>query len=572
MLRGHKPAIAVALAGLLALSACGSSSSGGGGGSGSGGAGSIDLQKLPDTPVDTRAGKSGGTFRMTIGEPAAIDPYNASEEEGILVAKNLFDTLTTVAPDGKLEKLLAANYSSDASCTNWTFDIKTGQKFSNGDPVDAAAVKRGMTRTALGTAGSEVSYHMADIKGYDELQSSHQTDPSKVDFSGVQASGLTLKIALTAPDCDFDMKTAQSAFSPVPVSAGAADNKTYNDMPIGNGPFKLAEPWQHDRSITLVRNDAYTDGPKALLDKVQLTINDGQTSGFEDTGFGNGNFDYARVVPNDLEPFAKKYYSSDLAKNQFLKEEAYRTTYLQVQVQKKPMDSVAAREAVSYAIDRDAIVKSVLQNAYKKATALVPPPFASQGTYQPGVCASCVKSDPEKAKQLAKDAGLGDGTKVTIKYPSGYGHEAEMEAIKGQIETTLGWSVDLKGVMGRILAQDYVNPNSTGLFWASWSADYPTAWNFLGPLLGTQPASDPGNNGGRYSNKQVDKLLAEGQADPNAASRAAKYRAAEKIAIGQDLALIPLWVPSEYRVFNNKFVGVNIDFFGNPTLRTIGLK
>ena len=77
----------------------------------------------------------------------------------------------------------------------------------------------------------------------------------------------------------------------------------------------MAGPWQHDKSITLVRNPNYTDGPKALLDKVDLTINDGSDSSYEDKGFTNGDFDYARVTPDDLQAFANKYYSSDPSKN-----------------------------------------------------------------------------------------------------------------------------------------------------------------------------------------------------------------------------------------------------------------
>ena len=104
MLRRKTPAIAVALVSALAVAACGSSSSGGSkgsGGGGGGGNGSVDLAKLPVTPVDTRTGKSGGTFRLTIVEPTAIDPYNSQESEGQLVTKNIFDTLVTVQPDGK---------------------------------------------------------------------------------------------------------------------------------------------------------------------------------------------------------------------------------------------------------------------------------------------------------------------------------------------------------------------------------------------------------------------------------------------------------------------------------------
>ena len=139
-------------------------------------------------------------------------------------------------------------------------------------------------------------------------------------------------------------------------------------------------------------------------------------------------------------------------------------------------------------------------------------------------------------------------------------------------QQVLGWKVNIVPLPFKTLLKNENDPNATGLFRPAWGADYPTSWDFLGPLLGTQPANNPGQNSGRYSNPQFDKLLAEGQAETDATKRAADYRAAEKLAIGQDLALIPLWYRTQYRVFNPKFVGVNLDFFENPTLATIGLK
>ena len=91
-------------------------------------------------------------------------------------------------------------------------------------------------------------------------------------------------------------------------------------MPIGNGPFMMAGPWQHDKSITLVRNPNYTDGPKPLLDKVSLTINDGSDSSFEYKGFTNGDFDYARVVPERSAGRPPTSTTTAItAKNQFIK-------------------------------------------------------------------------------------------------------------------------------------------------------------------------------------------------------------------------------------------------------------
>jgi oligopeptide transport system substrate-binding protein len=110
------------------------------------------------------------------------------------------------------------------------------------------------------------------------------------------------------------------------------------------------------------------------------------------------------------------------------------------------------------------------------------------------------------------------------------------------------------------------------LFSGSWGADYPTAWDILESLLGSEPPGNPGANRGLNSNKTVDGLLAGGQAEPDPTKRADDYRQAEKIAIGEDLGLIPLWYRTQYSAFSKKFVGVNLDFFQSPTLGSIGLR
>jgi oligopeptide transport system substrate-binding protein len=551
--------------GATATSCAGASQTGTGTGTGT--RAGVDLRALPASARDDRVGKPGGTFRMAIGEPAAIDPFNAEESEGQLVTKNLFDTLLTVDPSGKLQKQLAASYTRNATCTVWTFDLKAGQRFSNGEPVDAESVRRGMTRAAIGKAASDEAYHMAGVAGFEALQANKATS-----FAGVRAAGLTLTVKLTAPDCEFDLKTTQPVFSPVPPEAGAASNTAYNDRPIGNGPFMMAGPWQHDKSITLVRNPNYTDGPEPLLSKVALTIYSSD-SHFEYAGLVAGDFDYARVMPDDLQAAADRYYQPSRDASGFIKYPSWGVNYLLTNVRNAPLNSVAARQAVSYAINRTAIINGVLKNSVTLATSLVSPAFASQGTYQPGVCTSCAAPDPAKARMEAAKAGLPPGSKVSIVYSTGGGADGWIQAISGELNQVLGWKVDLKPEPFKESLQNEADPKASGLFRDGWVADYPTSWDFLAPLLGTQPAGNPGDNLSAYSNPAVDRLLAAGLAEPNATLRASDYRQAEKIAIGQDLALIPLWYRTEYRAFDaKKWVGINNDFFENPTLRTIGLR
>ena len=151
-----------------------------------------------------------------------------------------------------------------------------------------------------------------------------------------------------------------------------------------------------------------------------------------------------------------------------------------------------AREAVSYAIDRDAIIKGILKDSVTKATSLVPPPFATQGTYQPGICASCVKQDPAKAKAAGQEAGLGPGTKVNLEYNTGAGHEGWIQAVAGELQQVLGWKVNIVPLPFKTLLKDENEPNASGLFRPAWGADYPTSWDFLVPAAGHPAGRQPG--------------------------------------------------------------------------------
>lgn len=520
---------------------------------------------LPDV-----AGKPGGTFRLGITEPTAIDPYNAQESEGLLVTKALFTGLVDVKPDGTVIPGVADKWAPNADCTEWTFDLKQGTTFSNGEPVDAAAFKRGWTRSVAKAAASDVAYHLAEVKGYDELQAGTAQDLVGADATNPNQ----FKVTLTKPDCEFVLHTIVGPASPVPTVAGAADNKTYNDLPIGNGPFKMDGPWQHDKGIKLVRNDTYGAGPKANLDSVEITITPADSgSQAEYNGFNNGQFDWARMPT----PVLTQARSANEPKNQWISKKTAGINYLLVEVTKAPLDKADARKAISEAIDRNAIAQGVFQGAQVPATALVPASF--KGAYQPGVCTAC-KYDPEDAKKLAASAGLTPGTEITFQFNTGGGHEEWTAAVKQQLEQNLGLKVNYSGVPFKDLLKNEQQPAATGLYRAAWGADYPTAQNFLGPLLSTESigAATPndvaqGDNRGRYSNPQFDQLLAKAAGTPDQAARDDLYKQAEKIAIGDDMGLIPLWARQQFRLANTaKFGNVKMDFFENPTLGQITLK
>jgi oligopeptide transport system substrate-binding protein len=506
-------------------------------------------------------------FRLGIVEPVAIDPYNAHESEGHSVTKALFEGLTKVAP-GTAEVVpgVAERWGHNESCTEWVFDLRRDTRFSNGEAVTAQSFVDGMTRAAVQDARSDTAQFLSDIEGYAAVHGSADGGPTATTFSGLLAPDpQRLEVRVSQPNCEFDKKTVQPVFSPVPRAAGKAEPASaFAQMPIGNGPFKMKEPWRHDRSITLVRNDLYY-GPKPSLDEVRFTILPAQTAvELEYRNFRAGRADWARVPPARL-PEAKAEYEG---RGQFISQPKFGATFLLVNVVNPPLDDVKARQAVSLAIDRDAIIASAFNGFQTKATSLLPPPLRPY--HQPGACTTCERPDPDRARALALEGGIPPGTRVNLAFNTGAGNEAWVQTLAAQLRDVLALDVKLEAYPFRELLEKQQAPDASGLFRQAWGIDYPSADAFLRPLL-SEDALPPGDNRGRYVNRQFDALLDQAVAEPDEARKVALTQEAERIAIGEDQALIPLWYRTQYRVFSRRFSGVAMDFFESPTFADIRL-
>jgi len=520
--------------------------------------------------------KQGGVFRLGIVEPTAIDPYNSHESEvenvtrfeGPNITKALFEGLVKVdRATSELVPGVARTWSHDDGCSQWTFRLRSGTTFSNGEVVTAHSFIDGMTRAAVSDPPSDSAHFLDGIDGYDAIRAAGgRTSPAPSTLAGLSApDDNTLVVKLAKPNCELDKLVLQPVFSPVPKEAGKADpNSAYYGMPIGNGPFKMREPWNHNVGVVLVRNDLYY-GPKAHLDEVDFTIlGSEKATEAEYANFQDGKADWARIPPPAL-PEARATFKP---RKEFIAESKFGVNYLLVNVANPPLNNVKARQAISLAINRDAVIGEAFGGFQTKATSLVPPSLAA--FYQPGVCTGCGKADPVEAKRLAQEGGIPPGTPVRFSFNTGGGHEEWVQLVAQQLRDTLGLNVDVQGMAYRDLVAKEEAPDATGLYRASWGSDYPSADGFLRPLL-SGASFPPGDNRGRYENPYFDSLLDRAQKANAESEKVALTRRAEKVAIGSDVALIPLWYRTQYRVVSNKFKNVYLDSFENPTLAEISL-
>lgn len=478
---------------------------------------------------------TGGTLVIYSGNPVAIDPYNAQESNGTVVTYNLFDSLTRYDFKKKeLQPLAASSWEVSADNKTFTFHIKEGAKFHNGETVDAMSFKRGWTRVVdPKTQGSPsvVSYHLAMVKGYDELLSGDTKE-----FAGLSCPDpQTFVVELTEPFADFPTVCAHVALAPVPQAA--LDNPAdFLIAPIGNGPFQMDGKWVDSQYITIKRFDDYY-GEKAKLDMVHFNIQKDPETAYRE--FEAGNITVTSVPTTQFKIVKEKYGTSEdgytiTPKHQLANGASASVNHIQFNLKNPACQDVDVRRALSLAIDRQAIVDNVTQGANKPADGIIPPVIEG---YQEGAWKYC-KYDPEQANQL-----------LDKKYPRNAEGKRDLTV---ELEYNLDGSVkDVMAAVANDWAKLGIQTQTTTKEWAAvlqdyndhnfmigrsgWSADYPILDNFLYPLF----QSESTDNGSAFSDAEIDKKLEQARATSDKAQRIALYQEINKL-IGEQVPMIPL--------------------------------
>jgi oligopeptide transport system substrate-binding protein len=492
--------------------------------------------------------QKGGTLSYYIGDPAAIDPYNTQESEGTNVESNLFDSLTAFDPldPSKVIPAAAEKWEANADASVWTFHLNKNDKFADGTPVTAKDFIYAWNRIAnpdtLNTATkkvdpSQISYHLAPVKGFDDVQAKKAKE-----MSGLKAvDDYTLEVTLTKPFGDFEYVVAHPALAPVPeklVTDGVDYNGTkvaYGEMPIGNGPFKMKEPWKAGQYIKVVRNDAYY-GDQALLDEVDFRIfKDPDTAYLE---FEAGNLDFTQISLGKIKEAQQKYGTSDDGYTvepgkQVLLGAENSIYYLVCNDSQAPMNNDKFRRAVSAGINRQAICSSLFQDTRQPADNIIPPGIAG---YEPGAWPD-TKYDVEAAKKMLADAGYPDGKgapEFSLWYNSDGGHQKIMELVQADL-TKLGLKVKLQATPDFPTYLKQLGAGKALIGRLGWSADYPIMYNFLYPLFNSKSA----DNYSKFNDPAVDKAIDDASKISDTAARMKAFQEVDK-TIGAKFPVIPL--------------------------------
>ncbi len=485
----------------------------------------------------------GGTFNFYISEPAFIDPYNLQESEGTQVGQAVFDSLVAFDPiTSELKPAAAASWEPNEDATVWTFKLVEGAKFHDGTPVTAADFKYAWERICNPATESEISYHLAVVKGYDEMQ-----DGTATELEGVKAvDDTTLEVTLNYGFADFEFVVGHPALAPVPKAAVEADPAAFSDMPIGNGPFKMAEPWAHDQYIKVVKFDDYY-GDEPNIDGIDFKILADQDTAFLE--FEAGNLDFVPIPSGRIQTTVDAYgespdgYTVNPGEQVSLGAEQA-IYYLLINNTDPALQDPNVRAALSLAIDRQDICDKVFEGTRTPATGIVPPGIVGQSAN----AFPYAKYDVEAAKAKLAEAGFPEGAgfpTISLEYNSGSGHEDILQLVQEDLKA-IGVNGELVGsewaqYLDKLGAKDY----QIGRL--GWIADYPIMDNFLYPLFKT----GSGDNYSFYSNPDVDTMLDEARTTVDDDARVALYQDAEAI-IGEDAVVIPMFYYRHTRVASDR--------------------
>ncbi|BFM23040.1 ABC transporter substrate-binding protein [Microbacterium sp. che218] len=495
--------------------------------------GAVGLMLAGCAGGDTDSGSASGSgdasaiIRTNGSEPQnPLIPTNTNEVGGGKILDSIFAGLVYYDADGAPVNDMAESIVTNDP-QNLTVTLKKGQKFTDGTEVKADNFIKAWNYGAQLSNNQLNSYFFEDIVGFSYDADSELTGLKKVD-------DYTFTIELSKPAADFALRLGYSAFFPLPDSA-FADMAAFGENPIGNGPYKLASDsaWQHNVQIDLVKNDDYQGGRTVANGGLTVVFYASQDAAYAD--LLGGNVDVIDAIP----PASQATFTSDLGDRAVNQPAAVFQSFTIPErlAHFSGEEGKLRRQALSMAINRDEITKTIFQGTRTPASDFTSPVINGWSDSLEG--SDVLKYDEAKAKDLWAQADAispWTGT-FQIAYNADGGHQTWVDAVTNSIKNTLG--IDASGAPYPTFkeARSAITDRSIQTaFRTGWQADYPGLYNFLGPLY----ATDASSNDGDYSNPQFDQLLSDGIAETDVDTQNQDFQKAQEILL-QDLPAIPLW-------------------------------
>lgn len=461
--------------------------------------------------------------------PVSFDSAVIQDVDTSQLLQQIYEGLVQLSPDNKLVPCLADSWKISPDGKTYTFHLRSGVKFQNGQPLTAADVAYSLARPLDPALASPVALtYLGDIVGAQDVAAGKAQSLAGVKVIDPQTLSITITQpksywinTLTYPTACVVCKSAVAALGHRRVGA--------NDLAqgIATGPFQLTR-YQQDREVDLAANRSYWDGAPLLAGQKHIIVAD---AGTRHALFASGQLD---IMGGEEFGDLKADKANPVLKNDIRISPRASTMYLSCNENVyAPFKDVRVRQALAYATDKEKLRQRATEGSWSVAGTLLPPGiFGSDPNYKG------IPFDLAKAKTLLAEAGYPGGNglpPLRIYYNEKTVYTRTTVDLMRQMYSEIGINVQAQPMeWGALLSA--INKNTIlPSFCLAWVADYLDPQDFYSLLL---TSSSPENHNG-YKNSQLDALCAQADVEPGHAKRVALYQKIEVIAT-EDSSRIPL--------------------------------
>ncbi len=481
------------------------------------------------------------TLRIALAsEPTAVDPHYHDLSPNNALAAHIFGSLIEQDELQKLHPSLATSWENDGQ-NRWTIKLRQGVKFSNGEPFGAQDVlftfcRTQKNETKVSDSFVDVAANFAKVEAPDDSTVVIETKAPEPLMPTLLSALPILSASIVKHDkITYDVANNCGVTGPWPV----VNNFNDGTAAIGTGPYKL-KSYVRGSGIELERNPTYwgTAEPWATVRFVPVT-----NAGPRLAGLLAGDYDVIENpaardlgrIANDkrfghvITPSTRViYFQLDVARDD--------SPFVKAPDGKNPLKDARVRKAMSLAIDRDAIIKRIMDGAAAPAYQFLPDGMSGALTNPPKLT-----YDPAQAKKLLAEAGYPNGFQVTLSSTNDrYINDSQITQAVAQYLTQIGIKAEVDA-MTRAVYFPRRAKREFSVAMGGWSSGTGEASSFLRYWPATPNAAKTvgGSNYGGYKNEEFDKTLATALSTFDDARRAELLQQAITIVLA-DGAFIPL--------------------------------
>jgi len=476
-------------------------------------------------------------------EPQTLDPHLAEGVPSSHILRDLFEGLTSEAPDGSVIPGAALRWNISRDGKTYTFYLRREATWSNGDPVVADDFVFAFRRSADPETASNYAQVLLPIENAREVLA-NEMPTSKL---GVEAlDDYTLQIRMIDPTPYFLGLLNHSSTYPVhrPSLAQFGNRFSRPGNLVSNGAFVL-ESWVVRSRIELVRNPNYWDADNVILKRVVYYPYEDQSTALKQ--FRSGDLHWTYEVPNNQFKWLRKHYPEELVISPWLG-----SYFFGFNLTREPfIESRDLRMALVMALDRQLMTDKVTQFGELTSFTLTPPGI---GEYKAPVQEWSTWSQEQRnveALRLYQQAGYTQERplRIEIRYNTSENHKKLALAIASIWKQQLGVHATLVNEEWKVFLQNREQKVITQVFRAGWISDYGDPYSFL-ELFRT----GHGRNDFGYSNEMYDQLLTEIASERIPARRRRLMQEAERVLLA-DMPIIPVYTYVTRRLVNQHVKG-----------------